>query len=229
MAFFFKTGALYHIKYSAWKTNPTHIYVFILFGSPVTPKIHALNIGAKQLSMLDKAKIVHTIVRLSKIPNISTYSGALLYRIFLTYLKPQVQKCYRTYFHMYVTGASLINYGLNKAEDFQSYDMRVYNPQLLEEAKRDFIIRILNMYSRRGVELKSVQNAFAKIQKQIPKPTPEAIKDQTEEKTPQRVSDEPMYKPEEQPFSQIPKPPTAEELKKEKSETEEDELDKIGY
>ncbi len=218
MAFFFKLGGIYNISYSAWKTNPTRIYVFILFGNPVLPKVHALNLGAKQLSMYDKAKIIHTIVRLSKIPNISTYSGRLLYRIFLTYLKPQIGKCYRTYFHQYITRASLINYGINKKEDFGPNDLKVYNPNMLNEAKRDFLVRILNMYSKRGVELHDVQASLAKIQAKIPTQpgvvTP--TKPNATPQTPTKPSDE----------TQTPGQPTPEKSIEEQTQ---DSLDKIGY
>ena len=56
MAVFLKTGSIYTLYYSHWKTN-LKIYAFILWGNPISPKVHALNLGAKQLTTVDRAKI----------------------------------------------------------------------------------------------------------------------------------------------------------------------------
>lgn len=168
MAFFLKTGSFYSISYTRWKTNPDRIYIFVLFGNPVANKVHALNLGARQLSTLDKARIVHTITRLSKIPSASKYSGQVLYRIFLTYLKPQVQKCYRTYFHTAISRATLFNYGLNRKEDFSPEDLKVYNPNMLDEARRDLLVRLINMYTLRGFDVQDLQAGLAKIGGKMP-------------------------------------------------------------
>lgn len=160
-------GAIYSIYYSHWKKN-IKIYAFILHGNPITPKVHALNLGAKELTSVDRAKLVHTIVQLSKANNATLISGKTLYRIFLTYLRPQVRKCYRTYFSHFILRASVINYGLNKPEDFSESDMKVYNPNLYLAAKRDFFIKILNTYTRRGVDVANVKNALAKVEAKMP-------------------------------------------------------------
>jgi hypothetical protein len=165
MAFFFRTGAIYSLYYTHYKEN-LKVIAFIMFGNPLIPKAHALNLAAKQLSSMDRAKLVHTIVRLGKVPNASIYNGRMLYRIFVTYLKPQVKKCYRTYFHAFVSSASLINYGLNKPEDFNENDLKIYNPQLYLQAKKEWLVRIMDLYSQRGVDFKAVQDQFAKVQKQ---------------------------------------------------------------
>lgn len=172
MAFFLRTGAMYSISYARWKTNPDRIYIFVLFGNPVLDKVHALNLGARQLSTLDKARIVHTIARLSKIPTASKYSGQVLYRIFLSYLKDQVKHCYRTYFHSAITRATLFNYGLNKKEDFTDADLRVYNPNMLQEAKRDLLVRLINAYTLRGLDVENLQASLAKISPTYPTAQP---------------------------------------------------------
>jgi len=172
MAFFMRTGALYSISYARWKTNPDRIYLFILFANPVLDKVHALNLGARQLSTLDKARIVHTIVRLSKIPTASKYSGQVLYRIFTSYLRDQIKHCYRTYFHSAITRATLFNYGLNKKEDFSDADLRVYNPNMLQEAKRDLLVRMINMYTLRGIDVADLQANLAKISPTYPTSQP---------------------------------------------------------
>ena len=175
MSFFLRTGSFYHVTYSRWKTNPDRIYLFILFGNPVLNKVHALNVGARQLTTLDRARIVHTIARLSKVPTASKYTGQVLYRILLTYLKPQVSKCYRTYFHTSITRASLINYGLNKKEDFSPEDFKVYNPQLLNEARADLLVRLINIYTMRGFDVQDLQVSLASVQAKIPSGQPALV------------------------------------------------------
>lgn len=225
MAFFFRIGAIYHITYSQWKTNPDRIYIFVLFGNPVAGKIHALNLGARQLTTMDKARIVHTIVRLSKSPAASKFSGDVLYRIFLTYLKPQIAKCYRTYFHQYVTRASLINYGLNKKEDMSPEDLKVYNPQMYLEAKKDFLVRMINMYTMRGFEVTDLQNSLAKIQGRFPNqtapssaitptPIPEPVYS-TEPKEEEKETEDEIEEPEDEQENTEP--------------SDNDELDDTGY
>lgn len=161
-----KTGAIYTLLYSRWKTN-FKIYAFVLFGNPIIPKIHALNLGARQLTTIERAKLIHVINRLSKIPNINKYTGNMLYRILLTYCRKEVRKCYRTYFHQYVIGASILNYGLRTKEEFTAEDYKTYNKMLYEYAKKDYLVTLLNMYSRRGVNLKHLQDALSKTQTQI--------------------------------------------------------------
>lgn len=167
---YLKLGSIYTLMYSHWKTN-FKVYAFILWGNPIIPKIHALNLGAKQLTTVDRAKLVHTISRLSKVPNASVYNGRLLYRIFTTYLKPQVAKCYRTYFHSFVSGASLLNYGLNKKEDFSEQDLKIYNPYMYNQAKADYLIKLLDMYTRKGLDLKHIRDTLAHIQTAPAQPT----------------------------------------------------------
>lgn len=165
MAFFFRTGAIYSVRYTHWKKN-FNIIAFILFGNPLVPKVHALNLAAKELTSVDRAKLVHTIVKLGKVNNATYYNGRVLYRIFVTYLLPQVRKCYRTYFHNYVHQASLINYGLNKPEDFTEQDLRIYNPTLYLQAKKDWLVKLMDLYSKRGVDFQAIRDQFATVQKQ---------------------------------------------------------------
>jgi len=140
----------------------------VLFGSPVVDKVHALNVGARQLTTMDRAKIVHTITRLSKVPSASKYTGQVLYRILQTYLKDQIKKCYRTYFHSAISRATIINYGLNKKEDFSPEDFKVYNPSLLQEARRDLLVRLINIYTLRGLDVTDMQASLAKVGAKTP-------------------------------------------------------------
>lgn len=165
MAFFFRTGAIYSVRYTHWKKN-FNIIAFILFGNPLVPKVHALNLAAKELTSVDRAKLVHTIVKLGKLNNATYYNGRVLYRIFVTYLMPQVRKCYRTYFHHFVHQASLINYGINKPEEFTEQDLRIYNPTLYLQAKKDWLVKLMDLYSKRGADFQAIRDQFATVQKQ---------------------------------------------------------------
>jgi len=157
----YKTGSFYSLYYTQWKKN-IKIYAFILYGGPGVDKIHALNIGAAQLNIVDRAKLMRVLVQLSKIPASNKYTGAMLYRILTTYIKPVIRKCYRTYFKSFVARGALINYGLNKEEDFTELEKNFADKDLYKKATQDLIIKTLNLYSKRGVELKNVQDSFAK-------------------------------------------------------------------
>ena len=155
-----KTGAIYSLRYTRWKTN-FKIYAFIMWGGGPSSKTHLLNIGAKQLSILDRTKIIRTIVRLSKIPTSNKYDGRMLYKIFKTYLSREIKKCYRTFFPHAISQSALVNYGLNKAEDFTEMELAGTNQQLFEQAQRDFQIKAMNLYSGRGHDLKKVKGSMA--------------------------------------------------------------------
>jgi hypothetical protein len=194
MAYFLRMGGIYSLYYTNWKYN-FKVIAFILWGNPVTPKVHALNLAAIELTSVDRARLVHVIARLAKVPNTSIYSGLLLYRIFLMYCRPQVMKCYRTYLHANISSVALVNYGINKPEDFTAADFKLFDPKRWADAKSDYLVRLMNMYTRRGVKLTSVQNTLAKIKTPtLPtppvapgkpavdiKPTPEKEKEETTE------------------------------------------------
>jgi len=152
------TGSIYSLFYTNWKTN-IKIYAFILYG--MGPKVHLLNLGARQLSVVDRAKIVRVIVKLSKIKNSTKYNGALLYRIFKQYLWREISKCYRTLHSHLITKAALINYGLNNEEDFSDLEKSFQNKQMFEQARRDIIMKLINLYTGRGVKLNTLKNKFA--------------------------------------------------------------------
>lgn len=157
----YKTGSFYSLYYTQWKKN-IKIYAFILYGGPGVDKVHALNIGAVQLNIVDRAKLMRVLVQLMKIPASNKYTGAMLYRILTTYIKPVIKKCYRTYIKTYISKAALINYGLNKEEDFTELEKNFADKDLYKKATQDLIIKTLNLYSKRGVALKTVENSFAK-------------------------------------------------------------------
>jgi hypothetical protein len=155
-----RTGAIYTIFYQRWKTN-YKIYLFCLWPGGGMTKTHGLNLGANQLNIMERAKIVRTIVRLSQIPQSTKYNGRLLYKILKTYLPNEIKKCYRTYFTNYIQKAALINYGLNKEEEFSDLELNGQAKDLYEKAQRDFQVKAMNLYSKRGYKMDAVKSTLA--------------------------------------------------------------------
>lgn len=168
-------GSIYSLWYQQWKTN-NKVYAFILFGAG--QKVHALNLGARQLNVSDRAKIVRVIVKLTKIKQSTKYNGALLYRIFKMYLPREMNKCYRTYYRQWITRSALINYGLNSEEDFSELELKFQDKNLSAQAKNDFLVKMLNMATGRGTAMTATTSTFAKpIEDATPiKPTPTGTK-----------------------------------------------------
>lgn len=155
-----RTGAIYSLSYARWVTNKK-IYAFILWPGGGYTKTHLLNISAKQLNILDRTKIIRTIVRISKIPSSNKYNGRILYKIFKTYLPNEIKKCYRTFFTYAITNIALLNYGLNKEEDFSELELANQDKILYEQAQRDFQIKAINMYSGRGYKMEETKKTIA--------------------------------------------------------------------
>lgn len=159
-----RTGAIYSLYYLRWKTN-FKIYAFILWPGGGTTKVHLLNLAAKQLNIMERARIVRTIARLMKIPNATKYNGKLLYKIFKTYLPIEIQKCYRTFFPQYIHSAALINYGLNDPSKFTEMELSGQAKSLYDQALRDFQVKALNWYTKRGYDMEQVKKMMASAQK----------------------------------------------------------------
>lgn len=161
-----KIGSVYSILYSNWKTNPTRIYPFILYAG--VSKIHALQIGARQLNQRNRMQLVRIISQLSKLPMSTKWNGRQLYAIFKRYAPDAVRQCYRTYWRQYVTTSTLVNYGLNKKEEFLDIELKYVDKNLFNQAKQDVIVNTLNLFSKKGVQLSSVNQAFAKPTPTVP-------------------------------------------------------------
>ena len=158
-----RISAIYTLRYRNWKTN-YRIYAFILWPGGNMTKTHLLNLGAKQLNIIERTRLLRLIVRLSKIPASNNYDGRMLYKIFKTYMKKEISKCYRTYFTNYITSAALINYGLNKEEDFTDAELNGQDKLLYEQAQRDFQVKAMNFYSKRGYDMNAVKDSLAGTQ-----------------------------------------------------------------
>ena len=162
-----RTGAIYSLTYTAWKRN-RKIYAFILYGG--APKVHALNLGCRELGTVEQTKVAHVIARLSKVEATKKWDGATLYRIFRTYLPREISLCYRTYFLQYISQSALINYGFNTPESFGDLEQGQGNKLLYSAAGKDLFVQLLNSITNRGVQMEQVIKTFATV-----KPVPDNV------------------------------------------------------
>lgn len=162
-----KIGSIYSLRYTRWITN-YKIYAFVLWPGGGDTKTHLLNIGAKQLNIMERTKLVRIIVQISKTPNANKLNGRVLYKIFKTYAPREISKCYRTFFTNQITGASLLNYGINKSEDFSQIELMGQSKELYDQAQRDFQMKAINWYSKRGYDMKKTGESLAGATKPSP-------------------------------------------------------------
>lgn len=156
-----KTGGIYSFWYTNWKTN-TRIIAFILYAGPQSTKVHALNLGARQLNIVDRIKLLRVIKKLSNVASSTNYNGRLLYKIFKTYLAKEIGKCYRTYHKVFVQRITLVNYGLNKPEEYTNMEIRMYNKFQYSTAARDLMVKAMNFMTQTGFDLNKYNSQFAK-------------------------------------------------------------------
>ena len=155
-----KTGAIYSIYYSNYHLNQK-VYAFVLYGGPMSDKVHALNLGAIQLTLIDRYKLLRTIKQLISIPESSKYDGATLYQILKRYNPNEIRKCYRTYKHAHIAASSLINFGLNKESDFTPLELSMQNKPLFAQASADYLVKLMNMYTGRAVAQNQIKDSLA--------------------------------------------------------------------
>lgn len=156
----FRTGAIYSLYYSRWKQN-RKIYAFVLYGGLGSTKLHALNLGAKELNVAGRIRLINVITKLAKNQGAHQWDGSILYRIFKTYLPYEIKQCYRTYFKDQIPQLALVNYGLNDKDDFDPAELIQTNKSLFEAANKEMFIKMFNLYSNRGVKMEAVKDSFA--------------------------------------------------------------------
>jgi len=175
-----KVAGIYSLTYQRWKKNRI-IYSFVLYDSPGNPKVHALNLGARSLNSIHRAKLVNIIARLSKVEAAKKWDGATLYRIFKTYLPQEIALCYRIYIKAFITHAALINYGFNSPDSFTDIDLAQNNKALFQAAGRDLFIKLMNLYTGRAVKMQAVESTLATIKPAINQPVvPDNVIETTE-------------------------------------------------
>jgi hypothetical protein len=163
-----RAGAIYNISYINWETNiPSPRIVFVLY-SPGVGKMHCLQLSAKQLSMVERMKLINTIAKLSKVPAAQKWNGRILFNVFKRYCPMALRQCYRTLWMDKISTYSLINYGLNDPATMLEEEKAYGSKMLYMQVKNNIIKKTLDMYTLRG--FKPLENQFAKpIQNQ---PTP---------------------------------------------------------
>jgi hypothetical protein len=142
-----RTGGIYRIIYSSWKTQERPIS-FILYSGP--SKIHALNINAKSMSILDIRKFTVFIKRMKNIKGIEKYTGRILYRILKKYFPDIIKKTYRTYRTSNVLGFSLVSTGIIPPSFYTEYEKSYYNKFIYDQSKYDLLLRTFNYESKTG-------------------------------------------------------------------------------
>lgn len=161
---YFSVGTIYSIKYLDWKTNPK-IFGFIFYQGTTrnTPgnKIHILNLAAVQLSLLDRVRLFNIIKQLTKVESARYYTGLVLYRIFKTYARHQIKKCYRTLHADRVAMASIVNYGIKRKEDIPRESFIFSNKTLYYMAQRDIMKRKMDNFLSRDVERNDIAKSYS--------------------------------------------------------------------
>lgn len=164
--------AIYSFYYTNWKTN-VKVYSFVMW-SGGGRHIHILNLASVQLGIIGRSKLLTVIAKLCKTPGANLMSQRVLYRVLKTYLPREISKCYRTMFPQYIVRPALINYGMNKKEDFTEAELNLYNDKyMFERAQQDFMVKMINLVTGRAASRIRLENTFATTTK----PT---LKDQIE-------------------------------------------------
>ena len=157
-----KTAAIYSIFYGQWKYN-RKIYLFVFYDGPGSNKVHGLNLGCRELGTIGRSKLANIIARLSKVQAAKQWDGATLYRIFKTYLPQEVRLSYRTYFKAYISQSAIINFGFNSPDSFTDLDLAQNNKALYNAAGKDLFVKLLNLYTNRGVKMQAIVNSMAVV------------------------------------------------------------------
>jgi hypothetical protein len=142
-----RTGGIYRLIYTTWKSQERPIS-FILYSGPT--KIHALNINAKSMSVLDIRKFVIFVKRMKSLKGIEKYTGRILYRILKRYFPDIIKKTYRTYLPSNVLGFSLVSTGIIPIELYTEYEKSHFNKFIYEQSKYDSLLRTFNFESKTG-------------------------------------------------------------------------------
>lgn len=140
-----RTGGIYRIIYTTWKTQERPIS-FILYSGP--NKIHALNINSKSMSILDIRKFVTFVRRMKNIKGVEKFTGRVLYAILKRYFPDIIRKTYRTYTTSHVLGFSLVSTGIIPSEFFTDYEKSYYNKFIYNQSQFDTLLKVFNNESK---------------------------------------------------------------------------------
>lgn len=139
-----RRGAIYRIKYSAWKTSPMPIS-FILY--PGTMKVHALVLNAPTMSAAEQMMFARFIKKMKMIPGVENYSGRVLYRILRMYYPSIIKKAYRTYFTSLIASHSIVSYGIVPEKLFTDLEFKIADKALFKQASKTALMKIVTTFT----------------------------------------------------------------------------------
>lgn len=113
-------------------------------------KLHCLQLSARQLSLVNRMKLINIISRLSKVPAARNWNGRILFGIFRKYAPEALVQCYRTLWTQNISRYSLINYGLNDPSSFLIEEKNFMDQSLYQQAKSNLVAQMLNQYTNKG-------------------------------------------------------------------------------
>ena len=161
-----KTGGIYRLIYTSWKTQERPIS-FIIYSGPT--KIHALNVNSKEMSITDIKKFALFIKKMKAINGVEKYTGRILYNILKKYFPDIVRKTYRTYMKSKLIGFSLVSTGIISPDLYTEYEKSYYNKFIYEQSKFDIALRTLNYDTKTGYTPPKKPNIYN------PQPEPKII------------------------------------------------------
>lgn len=155
-----KNFSIYRIYYSHYQQTLNPI-AFVLFTGPGT-KVHCIYLNAPGMDSFARMKFIGILKRLKdlKVP----WNPRMMFRILKVYAPEVLRAGYRTLWKIYVNRIALINYGLNKEEDFSKELMQenLKDRALFYSKNKETISKVLDQLNRRGISVTKYNSVFAK-------------------------------------------------------------------
>jgi len=165
-----KTGAIYRLTYTGWKTTPQPI-VFILYAGPQGNKMHGLYLNSSTNSKAEFVRFISIIKQLSNSNSIYLKNSRALYTILKKYCPNFMRTAYRTLFKDKIGNYAVVSYGLAKETDFSEQE-KIKNDYLLySQGKKMFQSVVVNNI----MPEKKVVDTFYQPVKAPPPPPPQKV------------------------------------------------------
>lgn len=152
--------SIYRVNYAHYQQTINPI-AFILF-SGVGSKIHCIYLNAPGMDSFARMKFIGILKRLKdlKVP----WNPRMMFRILKVYAPEVLRSGYRTLRKIYVNRIALINYGLNKEEDFSKEMLQesLKDRALFYSKNRETVSKVLDQLNRRGISVTKYNSIFAK-------------------------------------------------------------------
>ena len=138
-----RTGAIYRLNYTAWKTTPQPI-VFILYAGPQGNKVHCLYLNSSTNSKSEFVRFIALVKQLGNSQSPFLKNSRALYRIFKSYCPNFIRTSYRTLFKNKVSNVAVVSYGLANESDFSEQEKITNDYLLYTQGKRMQQTRIVD-------------------------------------------------------------------------------------